>query len=228
MIDQLSTGSAESFLSRLVWFSRILREERLGVTPSETLDMTEAISITGAEKMEQFRDALRTTLVKRSEDYDRFNILFETYWLQPKMASKANPLGRITFPKEKIARTVDAPKSNLVGRGTVTAGSMLQSRAPDVTGVEKLVAVYSPLETQSRKSFAALKANEDRLLLKRGVRSFARATATHPGRRYTISFGEQLDFRRTLRNNLKTGGDGVEIQLRSKKISKSRIVVLAD
>ena len=39
---------------------------------------------------------------------------------------------------------------------------------------------------------------------------------------------QKPDFRKTLRNNLKTGGDGVKIEFRSRKITKARIVILAD
>ncbi|MDA4129607.1 MAG: VWA domain-containing protein [Thaumarchaeota archaeon] len=220
---------SELFLSRLVQFSQLLRSEGLTVTPAETLDMTSAISLTGLSRLEEFRDALRTTLVKKSDDYERFNFLFAKFWLRPKKdPMKMNPLGRISIPKEKIARTVEAKESNQIGRGRVTAGSMYQSPAPDASPTDKLLAVYSPFETQSRKSFADLNAIKDRLVLKRSLKSFARATATLPGRRYAISRGTELDFRRTLRNNLKTGGNAIEIELRSNKITKSRIVVLAD
>jgi uncharacterized protein with von Willebrand factor type A (vWA) domain len=228
MTAEISDDERTSFLERLVQFSQLLRDEGFGVTPSETLDVTEAITITGVLKLEEFRNALRTTLVKRSEDYERFEALFRKFWLRPKNAGQLNPLGRVSTPRDKIARTLEAPNSNQVGRGRVTAGSMFQSSAPVADSIDKLLAVYSPLETQSRKSFAELDAAKDRLILKRGLKSFARATATLPGRRYSISEGRELDFRRTLRTNLKTGGQGVEIEQRSKKISKSRIVVLAD
>ena len=105
---------------------------------------------------------------------------------------------------------------------------MFQSAAPGADLDNKILAVYSPLETQSRKSFAELNEVKDRLRLKRGLRSFARVTATLPGRRYGMYGGRELDFRRTLRSSLKTGGREIEIELRSKKISKSRIVVLCD
>jgi len=225
--DSSNVKQEESFLSRLVRFSQLLRTESFGVTPSETLDMTDAIPLTDLSNLEDFRTALRTTLVKRSEDYERFETLFRTFWLGPTVA-RTNPLGRISLPREKIERSVRSPNSNRIGRGRVTAGSMFQSAAPGADLDNKILAVYSPLETQSRKSFAELNEVKDRLRLKRGLRSFARVTATLPGRRYGMYGGRELDFRRTLRTSLKTGGREVEIELRSKKISKSRIVVLCD
>jgi len=217
----------EPFLNRLVRFSQLLRMESFEVTPSETLDMAEAIPVTDLSKLEDFRTVLRTALVKRSEDYDRFETLFKMFWLGPRVG-RSNPLGRVSLPREKIDRSLKSPNSNQIGRGRVTAGSMFQSAAPGADLDNRILGVYSPLETQSRKSFAELNEVKDRLRLKRGLRSFARVTATLPGRRYGMYGGKQLDFRRTLRTSLKTGGREVEIELRSKKISKSRIVVLCD
>ena len=207
-------------------FSELLRVEGLGVTPSETLDMVEAISQVGMVRLADFHDALRTTLVKRAEDYERFESMFTRFWLKSRGRVKPNPLGSLSLPK--VANSANAKQSNPLGKGRIAGGSLFQSRAPDATSADKLVAIYSPLELQSRKNFGELHVLPDRLLLKRGLKSFARAMATLPGRRYAPSTGKDLDFQRTLRSSLKTGGQGIEMEFRSKKISKSRIVVLAD
>jgi len=223
----LTAPETNFFLDRLVAFSELLREEQFGVTPAETLDATEAVLAIDLSEQESFRLALKAALVKRSEDYDRFEDLFRKFW----MTRSSNPLGRISLPGKKIERTLQIPQnpSNQTGRGRVTAGSMISSIGPGVDDVDKLLGIYSPLETTSRKSFEELHFARDRALLKRGLRSFARATATRPGRRYIISQnGERVDFRKLFRKNLKTGGQTLELDLRSRKLTKSHLVVLCD
>jgi len=187
--------------------------------------MVDAISHAGVVRLADFHDALRTTLVKRAEDYERFESLFKHFWLKSPGRGKPDPLGSVSLPKETIAGSV---KAKQLGKGKIPGGSLFQSGAPDATSAAKQVAIYSPLELQSRKNFGELYVLPDRLLLKRGLKSFARAMATLPGRRYAPSIGRDLDFRRTLRSALKTGGQGIEMEYRSKKLSKSRIVILAD
>ncbi len=220
-------------MERLVEFCQILRKEGYGVTPAETQDAAQAVMAIDLSRPEDLHDALKSSLVKRSEDYSRFDELFKTFWLSKRLVNRTeNPLGRISVAGgKKIERTLWIPnsKSNQIGRGRITAGSMFSSTSPNAEDAGKMLGIYSPLETTSRKSFEDLNLADDRALLKRGLRSFARATATRPGRRYFASrAGERFDFRRTLRKNLKTGGHAVEIELRKRKLSKSRLVVLCD
>lgn len=226
------SSSTLSFLQRLVAFSELLRKEQFGVTPAETLDAAQAAMVIDTSNLEDFRAALKSALVKRSDDYVRFDQLFKRFWFSKSFGVKENPLGRISIPREqKIERTLRIPESpsNMTGRGRITAGSMFTSLAPvSPEGADKTLGIYSPLETTSRKSFEDLNLAQDRALLKRGLRSFARATATRPGRRFEQSQNGELDFRGMLRKNLRTGGHAIEIELRKRKLSKSRLVVLCD
>lgn len=224
--------TSASFLERLIVFSELLREEQFGVTPAETLDSAQATMVTDISNLEDFRTALKSTLVKRSDDYGRFDQLFKKFWLTNLSNLKQNPLGRISIPRQqKVERALHIPEapSNKTSTGRITAGSMFTSPAPNlVEGADKTLGIYSPLETTSRKSFEDLNLARDRALLKRGLRGFARATATRPGRRYERSQNGQLNFRGMLRKNLRTGGHSAEIELRKRKLSKSRLVVLCD
>ena len=230
-MSKVDSETGKSLVTRLVKFSEILRTEEFGITTAETLDAADALLEVDVANLEDFHNALKASLVKRSEDYDRFELLFKKFWLTRPNDSKENPLGKILIPGKKIERSLRIPDtlSNQTGRGRITAGSMFSSPAPTSEDAEKLLGIYSPLETTSRKSFDELNFARDRALLKRGLRSFARATATRPGRRFVGSQkGETLDFRKTFRKNLKTGGHAVEIDLRTRKLSKARLVVLCD
>ena len=232
MIDERFVVDSSQFIERLVEFSELLRANEFGVTPAETVDAARALMLIDVLNFAEFRSALKSALIKRSEDYEKFDQLFDGFWLTKFPNRRENPLGRVTVPSApKIERTLGASdiKSNRIGRGRIIAGSMLTSEAPDTGEFEKKLRIYSPLETTSRKTFQDLGIARDRALLKRAMRSFARATATRRGRRFLSSTtGARVDFRSTIRKNLRTGGHAFQIQLREKKISKSRLVLLCD
>jgi len=232
-LNPINSGSETgfNFLERLVTFSEVLRGEEFGTTPAETLDAVRAMAAIDISKLNDFQRALKSTLVKRSEDYDRFDHFFTMFWLSGKINKQESPLGKISIPGGKIERSLKIPDLPVKqsGKGRITAGAMFTSTAPDSQDAEKLLGIYSPLETTSRKSFGDLYVARDRALLKRGLRSLANVTATRPGRRFAMAQnGNVLDFRRTFRQNLKTGGNAVDFELRVRKLSKSRLVVFCD
>ena len=232
-MNPINSGSETgfNFLERLVTFSEVLRGEEFGTTPAETLDAVRAMAAIDISKLNDFQRALKSTLVKRSEDYDRFDHFFTMFWLSGKINKQESPLGKISIPGGKIERSLKIPDLPVKqsGKGRITAGAMFTSTAPDSQDAEKLLGIYSPLETTSRKSFGDLYVARDRALLKRGLRSLANVTATRPGRRFAMAQnGNVLDFRRTFRQNLKTGGNAVDFELRVRKLSKSRLVVFCD
>ena len=213
----------------------MLRSEGFGTTPSETLDAVSAVgALADLSSDVTFREALRTSLAKREELSKRFDHFFDEFWLKPR--GMVNPLGRVSIQAKSkpIQRSIRQTQSNEIGRGrTISnskATSLVQSPNNAIEKEQSLFALYSPIESLGRKNFGELFVQQDRLLLKRGVRSFARAMATRPGRRFEASDSESslLDFRKTFRSSLKIGGDIADIKRRSKKISKTRLVVLCD
>lgn len=221
-----------SIVGRLVAFAELLRREQFGTTPSETLDAAQVVMSIDISNVDDFHRALKAALVKRSENYDKFDEIFRAFWLTKLPTStKENPLGRISIPGRNIERSLQIPDlpSNQQGRGRITAGSMFNSAASNPNDADKMLGIYSPLEATSRKSFNDLNIASDRALLKRGVRSFAKVTATRPGRRNVpLHGGEELDFRKTFRNSLKTSGHLTEIERSQRKISRSSPVILCD
>ncbi len=129
-----------NFLERLVRFCEILREEQFGTTPTETLDAACALIAIDISRIEDFRRALKSALVKRSEDYERFDRLFTIFWLPAGKNRQENPLGRVSIPGRKIERTLRIPDSqiNQTGKGRITAGAMSTSTTPDSQDAEKL------------------------------------------------------------------------------------------
>src|SRR5262249_7983842 len=83
-------------------------------------------------------------------------------------------------------------------------------------------------EVLSKKDFSQMKF-EDNAAIRRAILLLARKIATRIGRRRKPDAkAEEIDLRRTIRRNLKYGGDIIEFQSRSRKLKKTRIVLLCD
>ncbi len=65
---------------KIVDFTNLLRKAGVRVSVSETLDAFAALDEMPLEQRELFKDALRTTMVKVSDDIPTYDRLFELYW----------------------------------------------------------------------------------------------------------------------------------------------------
>ena len=65
---------------QIIEFANVLRRNGLRVSLSENIDAFRAIDLLGVENASQFRNALRTTLVKRAVDLRPFEELFDFFF----------------------------------------------------------------------------------------------------------------------------------------------------
>ena len=65
---------------KIVEFTNILRKAGVRVSVAETLDAFMAIEEMSLGDRELFKDALRTTMVKRGDDIDTYDRLFDLFW----------------------------------------------------------------------------------------------------------------------------------------------------
>ena len=65
---------------KIVEFTNILRKAGVRVSVAETLDSFMAIEEMSLSDRELFKDALRTTMVKRGDDIDTYDRLFDLFW----------------------------------------------------------------------------------------------------------------------------------------------------
>ncbi len=65
---------------KIIDFTNLLRKSGVRVSVAESIDAFEALDELSIEDREVFRDALRSTMVKRGDDIPTFDQLFELYW----------------------------------------------------------------------------------------------------------------------------------------------------
>ena len=65
---------------KIIEFTNLLRKSGVRVSVAESIDAFQALDELSLGDREVFRDALRTTMVKRSDDIATFDQLFDLYW----------------------------------------------------------------------------------------------------------------------------------------------------
>jgi uncharacterized protein with von Willebrand factor type A (vWA) domain len=65
---------------KIVDFTNLLRKSGVRVSVAETIDAFTALDELSLEERELFKDALRSTMIKRSDDIPTYDRLFELYW----------------------------------------------------------------------------------------------------------------------------------------------------
>ncbi len=203
-----------SLSKNIVQFCRFLRQKGFGVTIEEESLSLQALQFIDYKNNEIFRLVLKATLCHNKVQLDEFDNLFHEYW---KELEKAVDAKTKEDPKNKTAiqqqASYKALKKWLHGIG---------NKETEET------ATYSMQETLLRKDFSTVPEDEvDELM--QTIKSIAKRLAAKTNRRYEFSNKTDLpDLRKTLRKNLRRGGELLDIVHRKPKRNRIKLVLLCD
>jgi uncharacterized protein len=202
-------------------FCRALREAGLQVTPAEAIEAARVLELVDLRDREELRQALRSVLTTRPEDFRLFDELFEQFWVwEPGTHGRAPsrpPPARREQPMP-ITRPKPAP----------TVARWMRTGTEDVAEGPLAVARESDLERLHAKDFTAF-APDELDEIRRAAARLAKRLAARPSRRWRPAVrGSRLHLRQLMRRSLKTGGDVVELTFRERRRRKTKLVLLCD
>ena len=212
--------------ARVGGFIAHLRENglRLGVAEAEMA--MAALSEVDAIKPDESRRALRAVCTGCKEESERFDDLFDSYWMDMgRVRQKVVPTPS-TSASEEVHSSRDAKGEDAGASGAATAPDG-EDGAADSDGTGKLIA------TEQR--------NLNRLDLRDLVRPHEIAEAeevarrigaalrdTRSRRRIAARKGDRLHFRKTIRHSLATGGEPLRLLRKRRPDRPRKIVALCD
>lgn len=230
--DALPTTEVDE-VSRLVAtklsaFLRTLRDNTFAVGLGEGQDAATLMASGIAAKPELMRSAFKHLFCARKDDWDRFDGLFDAFWLGKRVRSRttvsggSTPTGnRQTVMRDDAATKAEALMGDQVtpqdeaddgeagGEGRMEGASRADSLAE--TDFRKLA---DPADIARAHAVAARLAEVMR----------ARLTRRHLARRR----GYRLDLRRTIHRNVSHGGVPINLVRRRRKEKPLRLVMLLD
>lgn len=206
-------------LRNIVHFARLLRALGMDVTPTQILDLVEALQYIDLGMKADVKAAARAILVGRKEHLDLFDEAFELFWRARRQRFPKVDLGQILRKRpaqQELLRMIAPPQS---GRG--------QEENDQEPEIDK-VFTWSDVDVLRHKDFAAM--SEYELAQVKALMAEMRwnLETRRSRRKERARAGAQLDLRRTFRRNTRYGGEMLELAWRTRKEKRRPIVVLCD
>jgi uncharacterized protein with von Willebrand factor type A (vWA) domain len=202
----------------IVLLCRFLRKKSFNITAIEAADALKAISYLPINSEAYFREALKAVLSKNAFQRTHFDEYYSEFKDQLKKASDS----KVRVKPEEKDKKSEAQKK------TAQFESLKDWLNLTPSEDEKTVSSFSDLEVLTRKNFSDLSEEEMRLVM-RLLQKMARKLAHQKSRlRKASKKHRNLDLKRTIRANMRIGGDIQQLVFSERKERKLKLVLLCD
>lgn len=196
----------QPYLFLVTEVARRLRFEGVKCGTAETLDAYRAGEFVQMRTVEDLKNVLRLCMVKRLEDYEIFDKIFDE--LEKQKRPQEQPKNETQGDKAQAVKTVE--------RGEASADKR-----------KEMTVYYSPVEVFMKRelptpTLAFMRES------KRVMKRLRRRLALLPGRRYTKSAKGYVDFRETIRTSLRTHGEILRLLHMKRKVTRCKLVAIFD
>ena len=209
-------------LHNLVLFGRLLRALGLDVNPGRMIDLVQALAHVNLARKSDFYHTARCLLVHDKDDLPLFEQAFALFWRTPREKTLWQELS-ITRAEEPDPQPIIAPPP-------LQENGQTDNEVEDDEAVQQIIeatVTYSSRDVLRHKDFGDL--TQDEL---RAVKQFMAQMVWQLGlrrtRRQRAGRDQRLDLRRSLRRNLRYGGEIIEWPRRQPKFKPRPLVVIAD
>jgi uncharacterized protein with von Willebrand factor type A (vWA) domain len=214
---------------RLAGFARTLRDNGFKVGLAETRDALAILTHSLASRPTSLKSAFRSLFCATHSDWERFDEIFDAYWLGAGMRQVRTLAGVAGESRIPVRRRADRTLSpGLLGQpdhverrkdGDGESAADGQARREGASRSENL----------SSTDFRHITSPDDMAQAQALAERLARVMRARLVRRDQIRRrGRRLDLRRTIHRNVSHGGTPVELAWRRRKIKPLRLVVLLD
>jgi uncharacterized protein with von Willebrand factor type A (vWA) domain len=225
VVNSFSSMRGHGTLSNLMAFARALKQLGVKVGLSQVMDVSRSLELVDIADKADFRALLRANLISQREDFPVFDMAFDCFWRE--QAYERVPMETLEIqgtPAESSAQEGGDEE----GLEEAIAETSAQEDNPLDNLEELSVPTYSPQELLHRKDFSEMGVEESRAIA-RAILLIATKIATQISRRKKRARkGNVVDPRWTIRNNMKYGGEIIDLVNRKRRIKKTKVVLLCD
>ena len=214
--------------AKLAAFLKTLRDNGFAVGLAEGQDAAGLMSAGYAAKPGLLRSAFKHLFSARKSDWERFDGLFDAFWLGKRVRSRSLTTGS--------AKSANNPSlKNLPGNGPAPRGDGAMDQIPSVDSADGDRAGEGRMEGASRAEnlaeidFRKLAEPEQIAQAHQAAARLARAMRTRLTRRdLARRRGYRIDLRRTIHQNISHGGVPISLVNRQRKQKPLRLIILLD
>jgi uncharacterized protein with von Willebrand factor type A (vWA) domain len=225
-IDEVSRLVA----GKLAAFLKTLRDNGFAVGLQEGQDAASLMTAGYIERPGLLRSALKHLLSARKSDWDRFDGIFDAFWLGKRVRSRSLTMGSTQAANSPSLKSLQDRKSEPGASEAATDQVPADgSDAPEHRAGEGRMEGASRADNLTEVDFRKL-ADPDQIEQAHAVAArLARTMRTRLTRRdLARRRGYRLDLRRTIHQNISHGGVPISLVKRQRKTKPLRLVVLLD
>jgi uncharacterized protein with von Willebrand factor type A (vWA) domain len=208
-------------LDHVLAFTYLLHEMGVDVGTGQVLELVRALEYVPMTAREDFRDAMRCTLIRRHEDLPLFDMAFEFFWRLPE-----NDMLRLALPQVKVpGRPLRLPRQRRNDQSGAGDDPQKNEQEEEKIGLTR---AYTASEVLRQKDFGTFSWEEVQACKDLMRRMQWRIDERKTRRSYPARTGRRLDMRRTLRRNMRYGAEPLELRWREVRTHQRPLVVLCD
>ncbi len=242
IVEPTDPGSTEQDYERLfenvLLFARLLRRAGMTVGTGQILDLARALPAIDVGNREDFYHTARVILVGRREDLPVFDTLFNVFWT----SRTANILKEQASNRRVPSSTSDVIDDCIPDSGGLEeeaprivemttedeAGDEVEEEEDELSAQPNVLLAYSQDELLRHKDFDAYTPDEMQRA-RRLMQEIRWKIARRRTRRFEGSpVGRFLDLRRTIRQNLRNGGEVFSLAHRRLRTRPRSLVLICD
>jgi uncharacterized protein with von Willebrand factor type A (vWA) domain len=205
-------------LTRLAGFTAFLHENGYGVSAADSVDVLDVASRTGILNQPILRWNLKALLCNRLEEWQRFDALFDAYFLPPNKS--------LFVRRQPEAGTEDVTTAGNDDRAQESRAAEEQASFDDSNATG---GGASREENLSSTDFSELdqadKARKVEALMRRLARRLKHLTVRREAR---SKRGRRLDLQSTIRRSVASGGTPLRLAWKTRRRVRPRLVLLLD
>ncbi|THD72179.1 MAG: VWA domain-containing protein [Bradyrhizobium sp.] len=215
--------------ARLAAFLRTLRDNAFAVGLHEGRDAAALMAAGYAARPGLLRSALKHLFSARKSDWDRFDGLFDAFWLGKRVRSRSTTMGSARSANSPSLKSLQNNKPERGGSEAASDQIPSADDAPDERAGEGRMEGASRADNLSEIDFRKM-ADPDQIAQAHAVAAqLARTMRTRLTRRdLARRRGYRLDLRRTIHKNISHGGVPISLVKRRRKEKPLRLVMLLD
>jgi uncharacterized protein with von Willebrand factor type A (vWA) domain len=214
---------------KLAAFLKTLRDNAFAVGLQEGRDAAALMAAGYAEKPGLLRVAFKHLFSARKSDWDRFDGLFDAFWLGRRVKSRSITTGSAKAANSPSLKSLRDTKSERAGSEPATDQVPSTDEAPEQRAGEGRMEGASRADNLAEVDFRKLTDPDQIEQAHAAAARLARIMRTRLTRRdLARRRGYRLDLRRTIHGNISHGGVPISLVKRQRKEKPLRLIVLLD
>ena len=220
---------ADRVSTKLAGFLRTLRDNGFAVGLAEGQDATALMAAGYAQQASLLRSAFKHLFSARKSDWDKFDGLFDAFWLRRRVRMRSSISGAGSAASNPSLKSLQDARSERADSHTATDRVPSADDAPQGRGGEGRMEGASRADNLGEVDFRKLADPDAVEEAHAAAAQLARVMRTRLTRRDLLRRrGERLDLRRTIHKNISHGGVPITLVKRRRKDKPLRLVILLD